>query len=128
MAALVASLYKSISYRGAEGQWAWILHRASGLGIVLFLYMHILSIFVAAIGPEPYEWVHKTLYTSPPAKVMEVFLLFGVLYHAANGMRIIIIDFFPALGKYQRTIVRIELALVAIVLVPAAIITLQGLF
>jgi succinate dehydrogenase / fumarate reductase cytochrome b subunit len=128
MAALVASIYRGISYRGAEGQWAWILHRASGLGIVLFLYMHILSIFIAAIGPEPYEWVHKTLYISPPAKVMEVFLLFGVLYHAANGMRIIIIDFFPVLGKYQRTIVRIELALVVLVLVPAAVITLNGLF
>ena len=128
MAALVASIYKGISYRGAEGQWAWILHRASGLGIVLFLYMHIVSIFIASIGPGPYEWVHKTLYISPPAKVMEVFLLFGVLYHAANGMRIIIIDFFPALGIYQRTIVRIELALVVLVLVPAAVITLNGLF
>ena len=128
MAALVASIYRGISYRGAEGQWAWILHRASGLGIVLFLYMHIVSIFIAAIGPGPYAWVHKTLYISPPAKVMEVFLLFGVLYHAANGMRIIIIDFFPALGKYQRTIVRIELALVVLVLVPAAVITLNGLF
>ena len=128
MAALVASIYRGISYRGAEGQWAWILHRASGLGIVLFLYMHIVSIFIAAIGPVPYAWVHKTLYISPPAKVMEVFLLFGVLYHAANGMRIIIIDFFPALGKYQRTIVRIELALVVLVLVPAAVITLNGLF
>lgn len=126
MAALVASIYRGISYRGAEGQWAWILHRASGLGIVLFLYMHILSIFIAAIGPEPYEWVHKVLYTSPPAKVLEVFLLFGVLYHAFNGMRIIIIDFFPALGIYQRTIVRIELALVVLILVPAAIITLTG--
>ena len=50
MAALVASIYRGISYRGAEGQWAWILHRASGLGIVLFLYMHIVSIFIAAIG------------------------------------------------------------------------------
>ncbi len=128
MAALVASIYRGISYRGAEGQWAWILHRASGLGIVLFLYMHIVSIFIAAIGPGPYEWVHATLYTSPPAKVLEVFLLFGVLYHAFNGMRIIIIDFFPALGQYQRTIVRIELALVVIVLVPAAIITLRGTF
>lgn len=128
MAALVASIYRGISYRGAEGQWAWILHRASGLGIVLFLYMHIVSIFIAAIGPEPYEWVHKTLYTSPPAKVLEVFLLFGVLYHAFNGMRIIIIDFFPTLGIYQRMIVRIELALVILVLVPAAIITLQGVF
>ncbi len=128
MAALVASIYRGISYRGAEGQWAWILHRVSGLGIVLFLYMHIVSIFIAAIGPGPYEWVHATLYTSPPAKVLEIFLLFGVLYHAFNGMRIIIIDFFPALGQYQRTIVRIELALVVIVLVPAAIITLRGTF
>ena len=128
MAALVASIYKGITYRGAEGQWAWIMHRASGLGIVLFLYMHIVSIFIAAIGPEPYEWVHKTFYISPPAKVMEVFLLFGVLYHAANGMRIIIIDFFPALGRFQRTIVRIELVLVALVLVPAAILTLSSLF
>ena len=128
MAALVESIYKGISYRGAEGQWAWILHRASGLGIVLFLYMHIVSIFVAAIGPEPYAWVHANLYTSPPAKVLEVFLLFGVLYHAANGMRIIIIDFFPALGRFQRTIVRIELVLVALVLVPAAILTLSSLF
>jgi succinate dehydrogenase / fumarate reductase, cytochrome b subunit len=55
-------------------------------------------------------------------------LLFGALYHAANGMRIIIIDFFPQLGKYQRTIVRIELLLVVIVLIPAAIITLRGVF
>lgn len=128
MAALVASIFRGITYRGAEGQWAWILHRASGLGIVLFLYMHIVSIFIAAIGPGPYEWVHAVLYTSPPAKVLEVFLLFGVLYHAFNGMRIIIIDFFPALGQYQRTIVRIELVLVVIVLVPAAIITLRGIF
>ncbi len=128
MAALVASIFRGITYRGAEGQWAWILHRASGLGIVLFLYMHIVSIFIAAIGPGPYEWVHAVLYTSPPAKVLEVLLLFGVLYHAFNGMRIIIIDFFPALGRYQRTIVRIELVLVVIVLVPAAIITLRGIF
>lgn len=128
MAALVASIYKGITYRGAEGQWAWILHRASGLGIVLFLYMHIVSIFIVAIGPGPYKWVHDALYTSPPAKVLEIFLMFGVIYHAFNGMRIIIIDFFPALGKYQRTIVRIELALVVIILVPAAIITLRGIF
>jgi succinate dehydrogenase / fumarate reductase, cytochrome b subunit len=128
MSALVESIYKGITYRGAEGHWAWMLHRASGLGIALFLSMHILSIFMVAIGPEAYEWVHATAYVSPPAKVMEVFLLFGVLYHAANGMRIIIIDFFPQLGKYQRTIVRIELLLVVIVLIPAAIITLRGVF
>ena len=61
-------------------------------------------------------------------KSWKSFLLFGVLYHAANGMRIIIIDFFPALGRFQRTIVRIELVLVALVLVPAAILTLSSLF
>ena len=128
MAALAASIYRSITYKGEEGQWAWILHRASGLGIVLFLYMHIVSIFIAAIGPGPYEWVHKYLYTSPPAKLLEIFLGFGVIYHAFNGMRIIIIDFFPALGKYQRTVVRIELVIVIIILIPYAIATLGGAF
>lgn len=128
MAALVESIYKGITYRGAEGQWAWLLHRVSGLGIALFLSLHIVSIFLASIGPEAYEWVHATLYVSPPAKVLEVMLIFGVLYHAANGIRIIIIDFFPQLGKYQRTIVRVELLIVAIILVPAAIITLAGVF
>lgn len=128
MTALVESIYKGITYRGAEGHWAWILHRASGLGIALFLSMHIVSIFLASIGEEAYEWVHATLYTSPPAKVLEVFLLFGVLYHAANGMRIIMIDFFPQLGRYQRTIVRIELLIVVFILIPAAIITLNGVF
>lgn len=128
MAALVASIYRGISYRGAEGQWAWILHRASGLGIVLFLYMHIVSIFIAALGPEPYAWVHKYLYTSPPAKLLEIFLGFGVIFHALNGMRIIIIDFFPALGKYQRTVVRIELVIVVIILIPYAIATLGSGF
>lgn len=128
MAALIDTIYKGITYRGAEGQWAWVLHRASGLGIALFLSGHIISIFLVSVGPEAYEWVHANLYSSPPAKVLEVFLLFGVLYHAANGMRIILIDFFPALGRYQRAIVRIELALVALVLIPAALITLRGVF
>jgi succinate dehydrogenase / fumarate reductase, cytochrome b subunit len=126
--AVLDSIFKGITYRGNEGHWAWMLHRASGLGIALFLSMHIISIFLVGIGPRAYEWVHATLYVSPPAKVLEVFLIFGVLYHAANGMRIIVIDFFPALGKHQRTIVRVELVVVALVFIPAAIITLAGMF
>ncbi len=128
MTAILESLYRGITYRGNEGHWAWILHRVSGLGIALFLSLHIVSIFLVGIGPKAYGWVHATLYVSPPAKVLEVFLIFGVLYHAANGMRIIIIDFFPALGKYQRLIVRVELVIVILVFIPAAIITLASLF
>lgn len=128
MSAVLESFYKGITYRGTEGHWAWMLHRASGLGIALFLSMHIISIFLVGIGPKAYEWVHTTLYTAPPAKILEVLLIFGVLYHAANGMRIIMIDFFPALGRYQRAIVRVELIIVVLVLIPAAIITLSGVF
>jgi succinate dehydrogenase / fumarate reductase, cytochrome b subunit len=125
---VLESVYRGITYRGNEGHWAWLLHRVSGLGIALFLSIHIISIFLVGIGPRAYEWVHATLYVSPPAKVLEVLLIFGVLYHAANGMRIIAIDLFPALGKYQRTIVRVELVIVILVFIPAAIITLVGTF
>ncbi len=126
MGALVETLRYVISYRGTEGHWAWLLHRLSGLGIALFLSMHIISIFSVGLGPRVYNFLHEVLYVSAPAKVLEVFLIFGVLFHAANGMRIIVIDFFPGLGKYQRTIVRIELLVVILVFIPAAIITLQG--
>ena len=35
------TLEQSIKYQGRFGQWAWIFHRVSGLGVLLFLTIHI---------------------------------------------------------------------------------------
>ncbi|MBM2843086.1 MAG: sdhC, partial [Anaerolineales bacterium] len=43
MTTLRVPLEGSLHYRGREGQWAYLLHRVTGLGTLLFLTIHILD-------------------------------------------------------------------------------------
>ena len=115
-----------LTYRGGEGHWSWLLHRVTGLGVVLFLFLHILDIWLVGMGREVFERF-LFLYHSPVGKVMEVFLLFGVLFHAVNGARIILIDLVPGMERHQKSIVYLETVILLAVFVPAAWVTLRGL-
>ncbi len=123
----IRSVYQAFVYRGREGQWAWLLHRAAGVGILLFLALHIVDIFLMGFGEGVFNEL-LFLYKAPPFRVMEVFLVFGVLYHAINGLRVIIIDFWPQSTRIQRMFFRIELALVLMIMVPLAFILLRPIF
>lgn len=130
MASAVASIWQGITYRGREGHWAWLLHRVSGLGILLFLFLHILDIYLVGVGREIFEQF-LFFYHSPPFKVLVLGLLFGVFYHAFNGVRIILVDFWPerfSNWKTQRTMFRIVLALTLLAFIPAAIVTIAPIF
>lgn len=116
-----------LTYRGREGQWSWLVHRLAGLGILGFLYLHVFDIWLIGMGKETFE-EFLFLYTHPVFKVMEVFLIFGVLFHAVNGARIILIDLVPGMVRHQRRLVYIETAIMLAVLVPTAWVTLRSLF
>src|SRR5690606_40253944 len=79
-------ILQGLRYRGRQGMWAWLLHRTTGLGILLFLLLHIFDIFLVAFGPEVFNAL-LFIYRAWWARVLEVFLLFGVLFHALNGDR-----------------------------------------
>jgi succinate dehydrogenase / fumarate reductase cytochrome b subunit len=130
MASAVASIWQGITYRGREGHYAWLLHRVGGLGIMAFLLLHILDIFLVGFGPEVFG-KFLILYTWPPFKIAELGLIFGVVYHAFNGVRIILVDFWPnrfSNWKTQRLMFRIVLLLTLIVFIPAAIATVGPWF
>jgi succinate dehydrogenase/fumarate reductase cytochrome b subunit len=57
-----------------------------------------------------------------------VFLLFGVLYHALNGMRIVLLDLRPGLTRHRRTLVRLQAVILLAILLPAVWLTVRGLF
>jgi succinate dehydrogenase / fumarate reductase cytochrome b subunit len=116
-----------LTYRGREGQWSWALHRVAGLGILTFLLLHVLDIWILGFGEEAFNDL-LILYTAPPFKVLEVFLIFGVLFHAVNGARIILIDFVPGATRYQRQLLWVEAAIVLAVMIPVSWITLETLF
>jgi succinate dehydrogenase / fumarate reductase cytochrome b subunit len=90
-----------LTYRGGPGHWSWILHRLTGLGVFFFLLIHIVDIALIGWGATVFNKL-LFLYRYPPFRVGEVMLVGAVLYHAINGIRICIIDFWPETMAYHR--------------------------
>jgi succinate dehydrogenase / fumarate reductase cytochrome b subunit len=90
-----------VRYRGGEGMLAWAFHRISGVAIWLFLVLHVIDIFLVGYAPGAYDTL-LVIYATPAGIVMEWLLGAAVLYHALNGLRIIIIDGWPRLTRYHR--------------------------
>lgn len=88
-------------YRGREGQWAWILHRLSGLAILAYFLLHVVSISLIVFGEEVYMALHTT-YELPIFSLGLIAVTAGVVYHSLNGLRIIMMDFTGLGVLYQR--------------------------
>lgn len=88
-------------YRGSEGMLAWAFHRVSGVAIWAFILLHVLDIWLANVNASLYDEL-LGLYGSPIGRVMETVLGAAVLYHALNGVRIIIMDFWPSMTRYHK--------------------------
>ena len=88
-------------YRGHPGQWSWVLHRITGVGIILFLFAHVVDTAVVGWGPQAYNRV-VSVYENPFVRLLELGLVAMVLYHSFNGVKITLIDFFPRLVKHIR--------------------------
>jgi len=82
-----------LSYYKFTGSWAWILHRLSGLALIFYLSAHVWVISTISKGPEGFEEVMAVL-ASPLFKFLEVGLWGVILFHAFNGIRIVLVDFF----------------------------------
>ena len=82
--------------------WSWVLHRITGVAIFFFLLVHILDIELVRVSPEAYNAVIGT-YKTPLMGLGEIGLVGAILFHALNGLRIILVDFWSKGVKYQRT-------------------------
>jgi succinate dehydrogenase / fumarate reductase cytochrome b subunit len=111
-------------YRGREGQLNFLLHRLTGLGTLLFLAIHIADTAMVYFYPPLYEHAIE-LYRSPLFMLGEIALVFAVIFHGVNGLRVAYIDLFKPENwtiERQRKAVRRTLGIsVALWLVPAAI-------
>jgi len=108
-------------YRGREGQWSWVAHRITGLAIIFFLFAHIVDTAVIGWGPDAYDRV-MSVYENWPVRLLELFLVAMVVYHAINGVRIMIIDFWPKASDRQRQLFWGSLVAYVAMMIPVAII------
>ena len=80
------------SYRWFTGSLAYVLHRVTGLGLLVFLFFHILSITKANASPETYDLMIRRMQ-EPDFKLGELALFAALLFHGLNGLRILYVDF-----------------------------------
>ncbi len=88
-------------YRGRTGQWAFMLHRVTGFLVIIFLLMHVIDVSLVNINRHLYDDVHH-LYGNILFRLFEVGLLAALLFHALNGLRIVIYDFFPGALRHHK--------------------------
>ena len=80
-----------LAARSGLGMWIFILHRITGLALIFYLLMHIMVISTSLKGPETFNKLLAVL-TSPPFVVLDLLLLAAILFHAFNGIRILLFD------------------------------------
>src|SRR5574339_453327 len=97
------SLLTGLSYRGQGPMLTFILHRIGGLGMAIFVTMHILaSVLGGDIGGMLNDIYENWAF--------QIFIFFCALFHAINGLRITIVDLFPRLLEHQTEAIWIEWA------------------
>jgi succinate dehydrogenase / fumarate reductase, cytochrome b subunit len=116
-------------YSGREGQVAFILHRLTGLGTLVFLIVHILDTSTVYFYPALYEHAIE-IYRSTPFMIGEIFLVFSVIYHGVNGVRIAVFDLWlPHLWNIetQRKSAYWTLGISVVLWIPAAYLMLRAM-
>ena len=108
-------------YRGHEGQYSWLLHRITGVAVILFLFAHVVDTAVVGWGPHAYNRV-VSVYENPIVRLLEFGLVAAVVYHAINGVKIMLIDFFPRLASRITLLGRATAALFLLSMAPIAFI------
>ena len=97
----LALSFKALSlHRGASldrnagtraGWWAWFLQRLTGVALVGYLFLHILVISTVQAGQDAFDSVLIVLQ-KPFFVVLDLFLIAAVVYHALNGVRVLLFD------------------------------------
>ena len=104
-------------YKGQSGMWSWLLHRVTGLAILLFLFIHIVDISLIGFGPAAYD-AGVLLFDTIVVRILSLALIGAVLFHAFNGVRIMIIDFWHRGVRYQALMFVIVLIITVVGFLP----------
>ena len=114
-------------YRGSEGMLAWAFHRISGVAIWAFVVLHVIDIFLAGASPSDYQAL-LGFYESPIGRILETLLGAALLYHALNGLRIVVMDFWPTLTVFHKQLWYTSWVIFVVVGLPVAYTILKPIF
>jgi succinate dehydrogenase / fumarate reductase cytochrome b subunit len=118
------------------GKWGierylFTLHRVTGLGLLLYFLMHIVVTSSRALSSE--SWVASMDRVSGPIFLIGEFLVFAAFaFHAANGLRLVLIELGILTGKAEepvypyRSSLNVQRPFMIIMMIVAAVFVVLG--
>jgi len=104
------------------GMWAYALNRITGIGLVVYLYLHLVVLSTLSRGPGAWD-AFVSLARQPYFLILDVILLAGILIHGLNGLRLAHTSFIET--KFQKVLFG-GLMLVALVALSVATLKIFG--
>ncbi|HTR82586.1 MAG TPA: succinate dehydrogenase, cytochrome b556 subunit [Bacteroidota bacterium] len=80
-----------LTYHKFSGSWAWVLHRITGLVLTAYIMVHIFALMSLQKGKAAFD-SEMVLFRTPLFLFLEWLLFAFVLFHALNGIRIVLVD------------------------------------
>ena len=105
------------------GMWAYALNRITGIGLVVYLYLHLGVLSLLSRGPTSWD-SFVSLARTPYFLALDVILLAGFLLHGLNGLRIALTGL--DIGVKQQKVLFSALILVTVVALSAAALKIFG--
>jgi succinate dehydrogenase / fumarate reductase cytochrome b subunit len=72
------------------GTWAFALNRLTGLGLTLYLFLHLVVLSLLLQGEAGWD-DFLNLARQPFFLALDVLLIFGILFHGLNGLRVALV-------------------------------------
>ncbi len=101
-------------------------HRVSGFLVFFFLLLHIVDVSLVR-WPAAYDDVHA-VYGNVVLRLFEVGLLFALVFHSLNGLRIVAVDFFPGAVRNERRLLSAVVTMTLVLGVPGAYVIMLPFF
>ncbi len=86
--------------RDTGGMWPWLGQRVTAVVVIVTIGVHLVLTHLFAIGELSFDNIADRLANSA-VLVNDVLLLFAVVFHALNGVRMVVLDY-AQLGTGRR--------------------------
>jgi succinate dehydrogenase / fumarate reductase cytochrome b subunit len=108
------------------GFFSFVLRRFTGVVLVLYLFMHIWVIGSINQGPAAFD-ARLAVVQHPLFKLGEVALLAAVVYHALDGIRLLMVNWF-GVTNYRKSLFYAVLAVAVILVIAGGIPMIMFMF
>ena len=96
---IIKHYFKELILNFNSGMIAYYFHRITGIGLTIYLILHIWTLSYVRYGEEAFNHSLEK-WDNTMGHLFEYFLLLAVAFHLFNGIRIMLAEFFN-LSKFH---------------------------